>query len=158
DGKTYQVIFRVDPLDDADNVRYDPVAKKVWVGYGGGALAEIDAATGKKLAEVKLAGHPESFQLEKKGPRIFVNGPSAGNVTVIDRAKHRVIATWHVGSGRANFPMALDERETGFLYIGCRKPAEVIVLSVDPGTPGMVVNSHRIAGDTDNLFIDPDPN
>jgi len=58
--------------DDPDNVRYDARAKRLYVGYGSGAIVALDAQTGKRLAEVKLAGHPESFQVEGNGPRIYV--------------------------------------------------------------------------------------
>ena len=55
-------------------MRYDPVAKKVYLGYGEGAIAVIDPVADKRLpTEYKFEGHPEGFQLETKGPRIFVN-------------------------------------------------------------------------------------
>src|SRR5262249_50677329 len=58
--------------DDADNLRYDPATKRVYIGYGDGAIGVIDATTNKRLAEnFELGVHPESFQLEQKGPRIF---------------------------------------------------------------------------------------
>src|SRR5215213_2025584 len=57
--------------DDADNVRYDSSARRVYVGYGAGALASIDATNGEVLGQVHLAGHPESFQLESTGRRAF---------------------------------------------------------------------------------------
>ena len=96
DGKTFAPLGRVPDLEDADNVRYDAAARRVYVGYGGGALCVIDAASGKRLGEVRLAGHPESFQLEKSGSRIFVNVPSAGQIAVVDRVKRTVAATWPV--------------------------------------------------------------
>lgn len=80
DGKCY--VYSGDPLrqvgvievgEDADNVRYDTAAKRLYVGYGGGALAAIDPSTLKRSGDIKLAGHPESFQLEKNGPRIYLN-------------------------------------------------------------------------------------
>jgi DNA-binding beta-propeller fold protein YncE len=49
--------------EDSDNVRYDAIAKRLFVGFGGGALAAIDPADGRVLGEATLAGHPESFQL-----------------------------------------------------------------------------------------------
>src|SRR5437660_2836711 len=53
----------VDGLEDADNVRYVRSSGRVYVGYGS-ALAAIEAAATLKLvAQIKLAGHPESFQL-----------------------------------------------------------------------------------------------
>jgi len=60
--------------DDADNVRYDAAARRLYVGYGDGALAAIDPAAGTLNGQVKLAGHPESFQLEREGSRAFEIG------------------------------------------------------------------------------------
>src|SRR5438105_14846759 len=37
--------------DDSDNVRYDPAAKRLFVGFGGGALAAINPADGTVLGE-----------------------------------------------------------------------------------------------------------
>src|SRR6266852_4820983 len=82
--------------DDSDNVRYDPAAKRLFVGYGGGALAAISPADGKVLGEAKLSGHPESFQLERSGSRVFVNVPNADQIAVVDRAAMKMTATWPV--------------------------------------------------------------
>lgn len=92
DAATLKTVLRVQLSGDADNVRYDESARRVYVGYGNGALAAIDPADGRILGEVKLAAHPESFQLEKKGPRIFVNVPGAGQIAVIDRSTMAVTA------------------------------------------------------------------
>src|SRR6058998_2775792 len=48
--------------EDSDNVRYDASAKRVYVGFGSGAIAAISPSDAKVLGEAKLAGHPESFQ------------------------------------------------------------------------------------------------
>jgi len=150
DSATLKFIHIIRVGDDADNVRFDAAAKRIWVGYGSGALVEMDAATGKRLGEVPLKGHPESFQLEKSGSRIFVNVPTAGHIAVIDRQKHTVIATWPVEQARSNFPMALDEAEHR-LFIGCRKPPRVLVY--DTGT-GRLLSATECVGDTDDLFYD----
>src|SRR5207237_1144051 len=81
-------------MDDADNVRFDARTNTIYVGYGNGALAVISAESTNKTADIKLAGHPESFQLEQNGPRVFVNVPDAGHVAVVDRTRKAVIATW----------------------------------------------------------------
>jgi hypothetical protein len=73
--------------DDPDNVRYDAGTKRLYVGYGSGAVTALDAQTGKRLGDVKLTGHPESFQLEANGPRVYVNVPSARQVAVLDRTR-----------------------------------------------------------------------
>jgi hypothetical protein len=100
--------------DDADNVRYDASAKRLYVGFGGGALASINPADGKVLASVKLSGHPESFQLERSGSRIFVNVPTADQIAVVDRGPMKILATWPVAGAKANYPMALMKPTTGY--------------------------------------------
>jgi len=136
--------------NDADNVRYDAGAKKLYVGYGGGALAAISPDSGTVLGQVKLAGHPESFQLEQKGPRIFVNVPPADHIAVIDRTTMKVIATWPVTGAKANYPMALDEANH-LMFIGCRRPAKILVF--DTAT-GRELAAFDIVGDTDDIFYD----
>jgi len=136
--------------DDSDNVRYDPAAGRLYVGYGGGALAAINAADAKVIGEAKLAGHPESFQLERTGSRIFVNVPGADQIAVIDRDGMKVVASWRVATAKSNFPMALDESNHR-LFVGCRRPAKVLVFDT---TSGREAASFDIVGDTDDLFYD----
>jgi len=106
DGRSFKRALRMDKLDDADNLRYDPAAGSVIVGYGTGALRIVDARSGASKGDIALAGHPEAFQVERGGTRIFVNVPTFRQVAVVDRAKGNVVATWPV-SARQNFPMAL---------------------------------------------------
>jgi len=149
DGATLAVTKTVKLSGDADNVRYDANAGRVYVGYGSGALSILDP-DGKALGDVKLAGHPESFQLEAGGPRVFVNVPSAGHIAVVDRDTRTVIATWPVTQARANYPMALDEPHHR-LFIGCRNPARLLAYDT---ASGQLVTTVEIVGDTDDLFYD----
>lgn len=149
DGRAYREVWNVNLKEDADNVRYDGDARRVYVGYGGGALAAIDPRQGRIVAEVALPGHPESFQLEAKGNRICVNVPAARQVVVVDRKGGSVAARWPVGA-EANFPMALDEANHR-LFVGCRKPARMLVLDTATGKP---VASVACSGDADDLFYD----
>ncbi len=141
---------RVSLGDDSDNVRYDAVAKRLYVGYGGGAIAAVDPTGAAAVGTVKLAGHPESFQLEREGPRLFVNVPSAGQIAVIDRSAMRVTATWPLSGARSNYPMALDEPNHR-VFIGCRHPARVLVYDTQTGQS---IGSADIVGDTDDMFLD----
>ena len=150
DGGTFAVTNTAKLSGDADNVRFDAKAGRVYVGYGNGALAILDT-DGKVLGDIRLAGHPESFQLESAGPRIFVNVPSAGQVAVVDRDKRAVVTTWPVTAARANYPMALDEPHHR-LFIGCRNPARLLVYDTESGK---LVSSVEVVGDTDDLFYDP---
>ena len=150
DGASLQVVNTVKFPDDADNVRYDRAAKRLYAGYGKGALGILDPTTGKRLGDLPLDGHPESFQLESSGPRIFVNVPTAGHVAVIDRNKGAVISKWTVSGAGANFPMALDE-SSHRLFIACRKPPKVLVFDTTTGKP---LADLPCAGDADDLFYD----
>jgi len=149
DGQTLAPATKVKLSGDADNVRYDAKNGRVYVGYAGGALAVLDNM-GKQIGDIKLAGHPESFQLESNGPRIFVNVPSAGHVAVVDRVKRAMVATWPVTQARSNYPMALDE-EHHRLLVGCRSPARLLVYDTESGK---LVTAIDIVGDTDDLFFD----
>jgi len=150
DAGTFQTRTHVRLGDDADNVRYDGAANRAYVGFGSGALAAIDTLKGVVLGQAALAGHPESFQLERNGPRIFVNVPSAGHIAVVDRNGTKVVATWPVATAAANFPMALDESNHR-LFVGCRRPAKVLVYDTTNGKP---LTSFDTVGDTDDLFYD----
>ena len=150
DGTSLQQIATVDLKDDADNIRYDAISHRFWVGYGNGGLAAIDSQTGVQVADVKLDAHPESFQLETKGKRIFVNLPNAGYVAVVDRELESVIKKFPLKEAAANFPMALDEANHR-LFIGCRNPAKLLVLDTETGK---TVTALDIVGDTDDLFYD----
>jgi hypothetical protein len=149
-GAGFNVLQNLTALPDADNLRFDVQAKFAWLGYGEGALAVIDPAAAKLLGSVKLPAHPESFQLETHGRRIFVNVPDAKQVAVIDRVKRAVTDTWPMEQFQANFPMALDEANHR-LFIGCRKPARLVVLDTATGKP---VADLAISGDIDDLFYD----
>lgn len=150
DAQTLWLIQSVKSLPDADNARLDSAGRRVYVGYGEGALAVLDAASGRRLGDIALAGHPKSFQLEKIGPRLFVNVPTAGHIAVVDRAKGAVVATWPLDGARSNFPMALDE-ESHRLFVGCREPSQVLVYDT---RSGRVAARLPIDGDTDDLFLD----
>jgi len=149
-GTTFKTEQKLTGFDDADNLRYDTKTKLAWLGYADGALGLFDVAAAKSVAQVKLLKHPESFQLEQGGTRIFVNVPDARQVAVVDREKRAVIATWPMQKFHANFPMALDE-STHRLFVGCRSPARLVVLNTDTGKQ---VADIAISGDTDDLFFD----
>ena len=134
--------------DDADNMRYDSATKQIFVGYGNGAIAIIDAEKGMLLKSIKLPGHPEAFVLEPNGKRIFVNIPSVDQVAVIDCEKMAQIAAWKVKGMGYNFPMALDENKHR-LFIGFRAPARLVVLSSDTGRE---ITMMDCIGDVDDVF------
>ena len=150
DGKSFRQIGELNFKDDADNVRYDDATQKVYVGFGNGGIGIIDATQGKMIGSISLSAHPEAFELEKNGKRIFVNVPSARHVVVIDRDNGQVVATWKTDLAFGNFPMALDEANHRLL-IGCRIPSKLVVLNTDSGD---IVAKIDISGDADEVFYD----
>ena len=150
DGKSYAERGRVTGVDDADNLRFDAKAKRIWLGYGEGALGVIDPVAMKLTASIPLAKHPESFQLEQDGPRIFVNVPDAKQIAVVDRVAGKVVETWPLQDVRANFPMALDENRHR-LFVGCRQPARLLAFDTQSGRR---VEETTMSGDIDDLFFD----
>ncbi|HWH41528.1 MAG TPA: hypothetical protein VNU21_16900 [Usitatibacter sp.] len=150
DGKDFAAVHRVEGVADADNVRYDAAARKVYVGYGNGGLRVIDPSSGAPEGDIPLPGHPEAFELERDGTRIFVNVPTTRSIVVVDRQMRTRVATWEMGGAVGNFPMALDEAGRR-LMVGTRSPAAVVVHDIDTGK---VVARVPIGGDTDDLFFD----
>jgi DNA-binding beta-propeller fold protein YncE len=150
DGKSFQTLGELNFEDDADSVRYDETRKTIYVGFGAGGIAVVNAADGKQVGSIKLSAHPEAFKLEKNGSRIYVNVPNSRHVAVIDRDKGEVIATWKTDLAFANFPMALDEANHR-LFVGCRLPSKLVVLNTDSGD---VVAKVNISGDADDVFYD----
>src|SRR5882762_7547791 len=143
----------VDIGEDADNVRYDPVEKKVYVAFGGdegGGIAVIDAASGKRLEDAaRLDAHPESFQIAASKSAIYANIATKAKVVVIDRATHKV-TEWPLKTGKANYPMAFDEADHR-VFVVTRKPAQLVVLDLDSGA---MVGSVPCVNDADDLYYD----
>lgn len=135
---------------DADNIRFDPRADEVVIGYGSGGLAWAAVAQPHVALRAELPGHPESFELETSGSRVFVNVPSAKAVEVIDRSTGALVDTWPIVDAAANYPMALDESRDRLL-VGCRRPPRLIAF--DTGT-GKVAATVVIDADCDDIFVD----
>src|SRR6266481_1122257 len=150
DGKSFKTVGELDFKDDADNVRYDSATKKIYVGFGSGGIGVVNAVDGKQIGSIKLSAHPEAFELEKNGKRIFVNVPNSRHVAVIDREKGEVAATWKTDLAFGNFPMTLDDANHR-LFIGCRLPPKLVVLNTETGE---VVAKIDISGDPDDVFYD----
>src|SRR5437899_9238185 len=153
DGDSFKLLNTVDIGEDADNVRYDPVGKKIYVAYGGdeeGGLAVIDAVSGKRLEDAaKLDAHPESFQIATSGPVIFANIATKAKVVVIDRTTHKV-TEWPLRTGKANYPMALDEADHR-IFVVTRRPAQLVAIDADSGA---TVASVPCVNDADDLYYD----
>jgi DNA-binding beta-propeller fold protein YncE len=157
DAKSFSFIKEIKlPSNDADNMRYDPNSKLVYVGYGEGALATINVTNYKVISDIRLSSHPESFQIEEQKrvtgqqQRIFVNVPSSNSIAVVSSEKHIVSTTWPIVNAKNNFPMALDEANHR-LFVGTRDPPKLLVFDTNLGK---VISILDIAKDPDDIFYD----
>jgi hypothetical protein len=149
-GADFSAIGIIDLGADADNVRVDSTARRVYVGHGDGAIAVIDAVARKHIADIPFKGHPESFQLEPDGPRIFVNVPDAGSIQILSRATNTSIGSWPTVELQANYPLAVDMTNHRVLAV-FRRPARMEAF--DAAT-GKRLGGTDVCADADDLFVD----
>ncbi|HTM92816.1 MAG TPA: hypothetical protein VL095_10370 [Flavisolibacter sp.] len=129
-------------------MRYDSIGKKIYVGYGDGGIAVIDAIKHQKIADIKLSAHPEGFQLDKQLNKIFVNVPDAGQIDVVDLKTLSVTNKWKT-KYNANFPMAIDEIHH-IIFIGYRHPGKLAAMNA---SNGKIISQIDLVGDADDLFF-----
>jgi DNA-binding beta-propeller fold protein YncE len=151
DAQTLSTRWTVNVGGDADNVRYDARARRLYVAAVGGLYA-IDPGSGKHVGRIAIDGHPESFQLETAGTRVFANLPGLlrSQIVAADRADMKETARWAPPDSGGNYPMALDEPNHR-LFVGCRRPARTLVFDT---ASGRQIGSFDSVGDTDDLFYD----
>ena len=147
---TFERVASLDVGKDADNLRWAPRTKEVFVAAGDGELVGVDARTWTITRRFPLSAHPESFQLATSDERIFVNVPDAQQIAVVDRRARAPDMTWPLVGAGANYPMALLEHDRR-LVVGCRKPACLIVFDTDGGK---LLASLELSEDCDDIFYD----
>jgi len=136
DLKTYKVLGRITAMPDADGIIYDPGTNLVLVSAGdSNALltlkADVDPTSGKLDAPIQLGGSPEFLAADGAG-KAYVNIPDQNQVAVVDLHTRQVTARWPVAPGGAPTGMAIDAANHR-LFIGCRKPQQLIVMSTETG-------------------------
>lgn len=149
-GSDYAPAGRIALGTDADDVRVDDRAGRLYAGYGDGAIAIIDALHATRRADIRLAVHPEGFTLDPRGSRLFVNLPEAGRIAVVDRRARTVVASWPTPGLHANFPMAFDAARRRVL-VAFRQPSKLVAFDADSGAIRATVDT---CGDADDLFVD----
>lgn len=153
DGSSYALRKSLAIGEDPDNLRYDPVSRKVLVGYGedDGGIAMIDPATEERVGPaIKTEGHPESFQLDSSTGRLYVNVPDAGNIVESVELKTGAIQKWPLKNVRQNYAMAFDEKGRR-VFAMARKPPQLLVLDAQTGRE---VSRLPAAGECDDMFFD----
>ena len=149
-AESYTAAGRIELDDDADNIRIDATAGRVYVGYGSGGIAVIDREGHALKDALRLPGHPEGFQLDPNSSRVYVNVPDKRQIVVLDRNTGSQVAAWTPHGLRSNFPMAIDAARDRVL-VGFRSPARLVAFNAADGT---VAANIATCGDADDVFVD----
>jgi hypothetical protein len=149
-ANSFEKIATIHLSSDADDVRYDSTSELIYVGYGEGGIAVIDARSHKQTGDIKLTGHPEGFQLDKKLNKIFINVPDVHQIAVADLSSFKIISTWNTSDYRANFPMTIDTIDH-IIFIGYRNPSRLIAMDENSGA---VLATSNLVSDVDDIFFD----
>jgi DNA-binding beta-propeller fold protein YncE len=136
DLKTYAVLGTIGAQRDADGIIYDPASRRVLVGSGDNGVLmslnpDIDPQTGRMDPPIDLGGSPEFLASDGAG-KVYVNLMDKNEVAVVDIGARKVVARWPVAPGGAPVGMAIDTKKH-LLFIGCRKPQKLVVMSADDG-------------------------
>jgi DNA-binding beta-propeller fold protein YncE len=85
DGASLAVTRTVDFGDDADNLRYDPARKRLYVGFGAGALGVFDTTTGQPVTTLEADGDSDDVFYDAARQRLYACF-GAGSVVVYAQA------------------------------------------------------------------------
>ncbi|HKF00802.1 MAG TPA: hypothetical protein VKB49_00765 [Candidatus Sulfotelmatobacter sp.] len=135
DLNTSAVLGTVAAKDDADGIIYDKSTGLVLVACGdAGALATLKADADPKTAKIEsidLGGKPEFLAADGAG-KAYVNLEDKDQIAVVDLKGKKVLAHWPVAPGGSPVGLSIDPVKHR-LFVGCRKPQEMIVMSTDDG-------------------------
>jgi len=154
DGDSFAVLGKIALNGGVDELQYDAHTHRLYAGIQDAAhpaIAVIDLNSRKLLTYIKLSAKPQGFVMNASGTRLYANTTTADSVTVIDCQKLSVIAEWKLTSAQSNCPIALDNK-THRLFVGCRKPACLLILDAYTGKP---IASIATGGGTDDMGFDP---
>jgi hypothetical protein len=158
DLKTFKVLGKVKAADDADGIIYDPASRKVLVSCGDAAVlvpiaADIDPKAGQADTPVQLGGKPEFLVADGQG-KVFINLVDKDQVAVLDSKNMKVVDKWPTAPGGAPVGLSMDN-EHRWLFVGCRKPQKLIVMSADDGKilTDLPIGAGVDATQSDNGFI-----
>ena len=136
DLKTNAVLGTLKARPDADGIIYDKSTGLVLVSCGDdGTLvtikADVDPKTGSIDAPIDLGGKPEFLAADGAG-KAYVNLEDKDQIAVVDLKARKVLAHWPVAPGGSPVGLAIDSAKHR-LFVGCRKPQKMIVMSTDDG-------------------------
>lgn len=136
DLKSNAILGTIAAQPDADGIIFDHASGLVLAVSGDkGVLMtlkpDLDPKTGKIDDPIDLGGSPEFLAVDGKG-KAYINLMNKNEVAVVDLKARKVIARWPVAPGGAPVGMSIDTKSHR-LFIGCRNPQKLIVMSTDDG-------------------------
>jgi YVTN family beta-propeller protein len=139
---------------------FDPISKSVFVFNSRGHSATvIDSSTNQVTATISLNGRPSSAVGDGSGA-IFVALPALGEITRIDTAAKKVIASWQLTPCTGPSGLAIDSTRHQ-LFTTC-EDHKLVTVSTDTGHVTPIGDAPAHAGDIDfdakhNLLFLADP-
>jgi hypothetical protein len=136
DLKTNAVLGTLKARPDADGIIFDKASGLVLVVSGDDGVLmtlkpDVDPKTGSIDAPIDLGGKPEFLAADGAG-RVYINLEDKDQVAVVDIKARKVLAHWPVAPGGSPVGLSIDTSKKR-LFIGCRKPQKLIVMSTDDG-------------------------
>ena len=136
DLKTNAVLGALAARPDADGIIYDKASGLVLVVSGDDGVLmtlkpDVDPKSGSIDAPIDLGGKPEFLASDGAG-KVYINLEDKDQVAVVDIKARKVLAHWPVAPGGSPVGLSIDTAKH-LLFIGCRKPQKLIVMSTDDG-------------------------
>ena len=150
DGKTLQLIKKVETEGNPDFIMYEPKRREVYTMNGSGKSATVIDAGGKVVATIPLGGKPEAAVPDPAAGRVYVNNETGNSIVVIDVAKHEVVATWPIAPGESAAGLAIDLKNHR-LFIGAHNNKMLMMDSAN----GRIVAEVPIGAGVDATWFDP---
>jgi len=150
DSKTLQVIGHADAGKNPDAIVYDPATKRIFaMNARGNDATAIDAASGKVVGSVALAGAPE-FAVSDGAGHVYVNLEDRSQVQEIDSRNLVVTATWPLAPCDGPSGLAIDIAHRR-LFSACHNKL-MAILDADSGK---VIATAPIGSGVDGAEFDP---
>ncbi|MFZ0733266.1 MAG: YncE family protein [Candidatus Sulfotelmatobacter sp.] len=136
DLKSNAVLATIVARPDADGIIYDKASGLVLAVSGDdGVLMTLKPDADPKTATIDppidLGGKPEFLASDGAG-KVYINLVDKDQVAVVDIKARKVLAHWPVAPGGTPVGLAIDTAGHR-LFIGCRNPQKLIVMSTDDG-------------------------
>ena len=136
DLKTNAVLGTLKAQPDADGIIFDKASGLVLVVSGDNGVLmtlkpDVDPKTGSIDAPIELGGKPEFLASDGAG-KVYINLEDKNQIAVVDLKARKVLAHWPVAPGGSPVGLSIDTMKHR-LFIGCRNPQKLIVMSTDDG-------------------------